>query len=423
MMLSSLDSPFDCRRTSRHAFLRTLPLKRQLGLVSLAVGALCAGAARADTIDSLHAFADVGYSHDNNLFRLPDASPGYDNTRGDSMRNLDAGLTFNQTYGRQVISAQAKVTRVNFDHFTSLNYNGKDMLADWGWHLGNHLEGNLGTTYSEVLAPYTDIVTNQRNLRTQRRSYGKALWTFHPSWRLRGSVEENRYKYDLAIQAANNRKDEVGELGLDYLASTSSSIGLQMDKTQYRYDSLRNLDGVQTNANSDQTDLRLRVVWRVTPVTELQFLGGHARRTYDPLYSTHDSSGGTARLTGSTVVDGKLRLNGALFHEFASVESSIFSYSTNTGANLAAGWDLSAKLQLQAQSSYLKRSFNGLLAASLPFDFSDRTRNNSLSLTYAALAKLQVSASVFNERRSGFALLGSGSYHTNGASLNVNLQY
>jgi len=422
-MLRSLDSPLDCRRTVRHAFHRTLPLKSKLGLISLAVGALCAGAARADTIDALHAFADVGYSHDNNLFRLPDASPGYDDTRGDNMRTVDAGLSFNQTYGRQVLTAQAKVTRVNFDHFTALNYNGKDMQADWGWHLGNHLEGNLGGTYSEVLAPYTDIVTNQRNLRTQKGAYGKGAWTFHPSWRLRGSVEQNRYKYDLDIQAPNNHKDNVGELGLDYLASSSSSVGLQMDKTQRRYDILRVVDGQQTNANSDQTDLRLRVVWRVTPVTELQFLGGHSRRTYDPLYSTHDSSGGTARLSGNTLVDGKLRVSGSVYHEFASVESSLFSYSTNTGANAALGLDLSAKLQLQAQSSYLKRSFNGLLAASLPFDFSDRTRTNNLTLTYAPLSKLQLSASLFRERRSGFALLGSGSYHDNGASLNLNLQY
>lgn len=423
MTLSSLDTPFDRRRPAGPAFHRTLPLKSSLGLLGLMVSALFAPGAHAGAYDAIHAFADLGYSHDNNLFRLPDANPGYDNTRSDNMRTVDAGLSFNQTYGRQVLSATAKVTRVTFDHFTALNYNGKDVQADWGWHLGNHLEGNLGSTYSEVLAPYTDIVTKERNLRTQKRSYAKAAWTFHPSWRLRGTVERNRYNYDLAIQAPNNHHDDLAEVGVDYLASSSSYIGLQSSKVQRRYDLLRVLDGVRTNANSDQTNLQLRVVWRVTPVTDVQLVGGHSRRSYDPLFSKHDSSGTTARLSGSTVVDGKLRLNAALYHEFASVESSLFSYSTNTGRNLGASWDLSAKLALQAQSSSLKRSFSGLQAASLPFDFSDTTRTHSAGVSYQPLSRVQLNASLFRERRSGFALLGSGSYRSSGASVNVNLQY
>src|SRR5471032_2960418 len=99
------------------------------GLIAAAC-ALCCGGAVAGPGDALHPFASLGYSYDDNLFRLGDGNPGYDNTRGDRSTQLQAGLLFDKTYGRQNISLQAKVSRVSFSHFTALDYNGKDMLAD-----------------------------------------------------------------------------------------------------------------------------------------------------------------------------------------------------------------------------------------------------------------------------------------------------
>jgi exopolysaccharide biosynthesis operon protein EpsL len=384
--------------------------------------ALASAGAVAGPSDALHAFASLGYSHDNNLFRLPDDSPGYDNTRGDSSRSVDAGLLFNQTYGRQVISAQAKVSKVSFSHFTVLDYNGKDMSVDWGWHLGNHLEGNAGATYNEVLAPYTDVVTNQRNLRTQQREYARGAWSFHPDWRARLSLSRDRYRYDLSSQVYNNHSDDQAEAGVDYLVRSGSTVGLQVARNKRKYDQLRPLGTQLVDAGSDQTDIKLKVVWRATPVTDVQFLGGRARRSY-AYFTERDSRGFNSRLTVSSVVAGSVSLSGSAWHEFSSVDSNLFSYSLNTGASASALWAISSKLQATAQTQYLKRNFNGELAAALPVDFTDRTRNSSLGLTYVPLSALRLNASVYREARSGFALLGSGSYHANGVSFNANLQY
>jgi hypothetical protein len=157
--------------------------KRKLERWSILVCALwMSGACAAE--DAFHPFVSLGYTRDNNLFRLPDNRPGYDGLRGDDFRTVEAGLLFDKIYGRQEFSVQAKTSSVNFKHFKDLDYNGKDLSAEWHWRLGNHFDGKAGLQYTQVLAPYTDVVTRERNIRVQRHEYLNGNWQLHPRWRL-----------------------------------------------------------------------------------------------------------------------------------------------------------------------------------------------------------------------------------------------
>jgi hypothetical protein len=118
--------------------------------------------------------ARLGYFRDDNLFRLPDEHRGFDGKRSDSARQAHAGALFNKTYGRQKVFAQARFTKVEFDYFDQLDYDGKDEQVRWNWQLGNRFEGTLGANYEHTLAPYTDFRSNQRNLRKHRPSISTA---------------------------------------------------------------------------------------------------------------------------------------------------------------------------------------------------------------------------------------------------------
>jgi len=422
-MLSSLDAPFDCRSKANLSPRLVLTPLARCALVIAVCG--CAGAARAAVLDDgFSPYASVGYSYDDNLFRLGDDRPAYDNTRGDYSTSLQAGALFDKTYGRQDISLQAKVSRVSFRHFSQLDYNGKDMQGDWRWRVGNHLEGHAGATYSQVLAPYTDIVTRERNLRTQRHVYANGGWTFHPSWRVRAGASHDRYRYDLPSQAYNNRSVQIGEVGLDYLAASGSTIGLQVEQLRRQYDQRRRFGTQLVDAGSDQDSIKLKVVWRATPVTTLQFLGGWADRKH-AFFTERDSSGFNARLQGRTMVDGKLALDAELWREFEGVESAQASSALSTGASAGATWSLSAKLQANANARYQKRDYDGLLVSASGLDIADTRRTLSAGLTYAPLRVAQLSVSAFRETRSGLAasLFGNGAYHAQGVSFNLNLQY
>ncbi len=69
---------------------------RTLALVISALFAMPALAAPDDP--GFHPYAAVGYGHDDNLLRVPDNQPAFDNTRGDSWTEATAGLK--QALGR-----------------------------------------------------------------------------------------------------------------------------------------------------------------------------------------------------------------------------------------------------------------------------------------------------------------------------------
>ena len=418
MMLSSLDTPYDCRPARA-----TCPRISRLKL-ALAIAALYSGAAVGAPEDAFHAYATAGFNYDDNLFRLADSNPGYDNTRADRSTQVLAGLSFKKTYGRQDLSVQAQVSRVTFDHFGQLDYNGKDVLGNWGWHLGNHLAGTAGVHYSEVLAPFTDVVTRDRNLRIQRHEYLTAGWTFHPSWMVRGAATHDRYTYDLLAQRYNDHDGDGVEAGLDYLAASGSTLGLQLNKSRYRYDQLRNVNGTLVDPGTDQDDVALKAYWRVTGVTNVQFLGGWSRRTH--AYATErDSSGVNAVLKGGTQV-GKLQLDASLFRQFQGLDNNLVSYGLSTGASVNGAWVISSKLRAEGHLRFERRSFRGLLlAAPAGTDFVDSTRNVTGGLTYDVLPSVQLTTSLYKESRHGLAalLFGNGSYHAKGVSFNANLQY
>ena len=91
----------------------------------LALLALTAGARAADD-DGFHVNAGAGWHHDDNLLRVPDNDPGFGGRRADSWRERDLGATFAHDYGRQRIDASAQVSKINFDYFKQLDYDGKD---------------------------------------------------------------------------------------------------------------------------------------------------------------------------------------------------------------------------------------------------------------------------------------------------------
>lgn len=389
------------------------------GVLMCALSATTAQAAE----DAFHPFASIGYTRDNNLFRLPDNHPGYDNRREDNLRTLEAGLLFDKTYGRQEFSVQAKTSNVSFDHFKALDYNGKDLAAEWHWRLGSQFDGKAGVQYTQVLAPYTDVITRERNIRVQRHEYLNGNWQVHPSWRVRAGATHDRYRYDLSSQAYSNRNDDVAEAGVDYLAHSGSYIGLQARKLKSRYEKMRTTaTGQPLDPGSEQTELKLRMLWKVTGVSELELLGGHAKRTH-AFFAERDSSGFNARLQARTLMGGQWSANAALWREFSPVESNIVSYSLNSGMSASAVWAFSSKLQVNASTRYEKRDFKGMLVTAAGLQFDDRTRNHSLGLTYVPYRLVQLNTSVFRQSRSGAPLLGSGGFHANGVSFNVNLQY
>lgn len=371
--------------------------------------------------DTLHPFVSASYSYDDNLLRLPDEGAALAGPRSDTIRQLQAGVLLERPIGRQILSGQAKFSRVSFERFQRFDYSGKDLLAALEWHVGNHVDGHIGSSYAQTLAPFTDFFSKERNLRLHRHDYVDAGWRPHPSWRVSAAAGRDKISYDLALLRFNNRIENSKELGLDYLASSGSIAGLRLRRITTDYREQRTLGGVVLD-DFAQDEVKANVDWLFSGITRIRFLGGWVRRRHDAS-ALLDASGKNGRLIVDWAPLGKLRFTATGWREFAAVESTIVNSSLNNGASLGADWDASAKLRLNALLKRERRDFSATGAIILPGAVTDTTHSASMGLVYAPQKSVQLGLNVFRDRRDGSPLIGTGSYRASGASLSVRAQF
>jgi len=382
---------------------------------------LCCAAAHAEISDTIHPFVAVGYTYDDNLLRLSDGDVGY-GQRSDRSTQTQAGILFDRPISQQRITGHAKVSRVTFDYFDQLDYNGKDFAADWAWRVTSRARGNIGATYNQTLTPFSDFHSNERNLRTQRSQYVNGAFLIFPSWQVRGAFTRNKFDYELPQQRANNRQEDMSEVGTDYLAASGSRFGIVARHLKGAYQYPRRINGVVIDDGYTQDELKANVFWLVSDITQVQLLAGYAKRKHD-FFQYRDSSGADGRISVKWAPFKKVRFNADVWRNFAAVESTLVTNSLNRGASLGATWDVSAKVQANASIRREKRQFEETPGVVFPGDASDRVTGSTVGVTWAPKTSIQVSATAFNDRRNGNPLVGSRDYRASGASINISAQF
>lgn len=382
----------------------------------------CASPVLAEPGEGLQGFAGLHYAYDDNLLRVAEGAPLFNGQKSDKYRAVVYGLMYDKGISRQDLYLMAKFTKVSFDHFRQLDYDGKDIQGRWNYEFGNYISGNLEGSYNRTLAPFTDFHTGERNLRTHKREYLDVFWRLHPSFRLRGAVEENRFRYELSSQKVNDRDERMTEAGFDYISRAENTAGLVARKIKGKYHNRRLISNASVDDSFEQDELKARVNWRPSGVTNVQVLAGYAKRKH-AFVGEKDSSGANGRVTVTYTPRGKMTYTAAAWREFAALESTVVSYSLNRGASFNARWDVTGKTNVTARLSKEKRAYNARVATPVAATYRDSLRNASLDLTTNPTRKVAVTLSAFRQSRSGVPLLGQGSYKAKGVSLSVNAQF
>jgi exopolysaccharide biosynthesis operon protein EpsL len=329
---------------------------------------------------------------------------------------------YDKGIGRQDLYLMAKFTKVGFDVFRQLDYDGKDIQGRWNYEIGNYLSGNLEASYNRTLAPFTDFHSGERNLRTHKRQYLDLFWRLHPSFRLRAALEDNAFRYELAGQKVNDRDERMSEAGFDYISRAENSAGLVARKIKGKYHHRRLLSNGNIDDSFEQDELKARIDWRPSGLTRVQLLAGYAKRKH-AFVGEPDSSGANGRVTVTYTPRGKMSYTAAAWREFAALESTAVSYSLNRGASFNARWDVTGKTHVNARLSREKRAYNARTLSPTPTTYRDALRNASLDITTNPTRKTSVTLSAFRQTRSGVPLLGQGSYQAKGVSLSMNAQF
>lgn len=396
---------------------------RLLHFSPLFLALAASGLACAADGDSLRLNAGIGWHHDDNLLRVADNDPGFGGQRDDNWRQLDAGASFDQMIGRQRVQASVQLSKVNFDYFSQLDYDGKDARATWNWQLGNEFEGKIGASYMQVLAPYTDLRSSERNLRVQHSTFADGAWRFHPSWRLRAGVAENRYSYELLSQLPNNRRERAVESGIDYLVASGSEIGLNVRRLEGRY-SYRRPFALATD-DFGQNEYRLRISWLASAKATVNLLAGWTTRLQNA-FGPGRVNGVTGRLAVTYAASAKTSFDAALWRDFAPIESNVVSYTLNRGASVTANWQPAARVRVGANASAEQRDYSARNAVPVSvsgLDLNDSLRTAGLNLTYTPSRKVQFGATVARQVRGGSRVLGIGAFRSTSIGINASIAF
>lgn len=390
------------------------------------VNMLCSSAIAAQPGDVFTPYIEYSTNYSDNLLKLQNADTALtrfgDSQLSDIYTTAVGGMRFDQTWGRQHITADVSANHSHFDHFDEFDYTGKTGKVNWNWVLGNHLQGNLSTAYEQALAPFDDYIVLTPNIRTQHTTTADLAWLFHPSWRLRTAYTRYDLDYSSSELAASNMRSDSAELGLSYLARSGSTIGLVLRNVRGSYANTETVDDVVFNNNYVQKEAKISVDWLVTGKTRLQFLGGPVQRKR-AYFSSRDYTGFNARLSAIMQPTGKLSLYATLWRELGALDDLTANYALTDGVIIAPTLAISSKLKLEGSTTYQRRNYSGaqVIADLTPSDRRDNFQRTSLGLTWQVGPALSISTALAHEVRD--SNLTQFNYRTNEASLKVRYEY
>jgi len=326
--------------------------QRQIGVIVVVLGTPLAWAGEGDLVRPVVQYA---YTHDDNLFRLADDSADYGSGKSDSYQTLGAGVEVDWKYGRQEVLVNALANRTWFDKYDQLDFNGKNLNAEWQWVLGNHLKGEAGTQYASTLGTYTDIVGLVSNVRTRREHYLSANYQFHSSLFAEGRLQRLSQDYSAASQQASNFTQDKIVAGVYYRGGEVDRIGVEVSALTGDFPNRPENGTTATHYNARA--IRLAANWRVTGKSRLVGQIGYLNR------DDNGSGGGFSGLNGRIGWDwlpgSKTQVNLSIYKELDNTERLGADYLDVTGTQARVSWLVYPKIALGASASYEDNTYSG----------------------------------------------------------------
>ena len=377
----------------------------------------------------LQPYGSYTFTADDNILRIRDRMdpvPLLGTTNlFDMSQRFTGGLILEKEIGRQRFSANGNWTHTRFEKFDQMNNNLKSVNGNWNWALGNRLEGNMGASYVQSLAPFL-FQPGIKNIRTEQTAFIDGTWHFHPSWSMNGGYTRYDLNTDSPLDRMKflNRIEDRFEGGIDFHTARRNTIGVVFRNTIGNFPVLVAApDGSFTDNSYDQKEALAKIIWIPSGKSRFEWRGGWVERN-NASFTQRNFSGFNARMIYTWQPTSKIGFTVSGWRETGAMQMLTASYSLNTGVNVTPTWNITEKISLEGNFSYETRDFNRFITLTdsiLPIGRHNTIQNASVKLTYIPYRGLQLNASVFrNELKSENSL---GGFNANGAIVNVQYTY
>lgn len=369
-----------------------------------------------DPTDVVQIQASVGYSHDNNLFRLPDLDPRFfginPDNKADKALIKGVGLKFDKLVSRQRLIAEANLNETTYDKNTNLDFFGGDGRVAWMWQVGNLWSGEASYRKRRTLGGFADFQQNVQDLIDTDTYTLTGGYQLHPRWRIAAELIEIDSIHSAPVRQTLDYNAHSAGLQLTYRTPAENSIGLQVRRTDRSYPNRATAGLVTIDNGHRESRLNAVAVWRFSGALRLDAQFGHVDVQHDRL-SQRDFSGVTWRAAATWDPTGKLRVNLNGSKDIRLYEDIATSYIVVNSVGLSPVYAITSKLFVQGDFNYEKRDYRGDPGFFLGLtNREDNNRLARLTLNYSPIRNLDLSLSYETGDRKSTSNLNSFEYQS-----------
>lgn len=386
----------------------------------------CASVAHGDAGDVFNVSVSQTLTYDDNLFRLPaGANPstgGGSTSRVDSISHTGVRLTADKPVGRQVLHAAVGMTKVRYDRHRQLDGELSSHAASWDWAFGRQWSGVLSYSSAQTIPGFGDYRAQVRDILTTDALAVRAVYGFHPDWRLILGAASTRATHSASVNAIGDSRVESADAGLRYVPGTGKEFGLRVRHAEGSYPNRQAVAGNLIDNGYAEDGIDLDAAWQFSGASNFQGAIGQTRRSHNDIPG-RDFSGTTGRLNWTWQPTGRTSLGFGARREIGSQDDLFATYTVIDAMTLTAGWQPTAKLSFSARGELRRRDQQGDPASVIGNapTRSDDDRILSLGVGYAAMRDLRLNLSLREERRE--SNLATGSYRTRQLMLAATLAF
>jgi exopolysaccharide biosynthesis operon protein EpsL len=309
-----------------------------------------------DPTDAFQIYANVGVTHDNNLFRLPDAPPQLfgvnPDNKSDTLLTKGVGLKFDKEYSRQHLIADANLYQTTFDKNSDLDYTGYYGRVAWLWRVGNDWDGEASYRKRKTLGGFSDELLKAKDLIETTNYLFSGGYQFGARWRLGAELTKQDQEHSALNQRRLDLDAKAAAVDLTYRTPADNSIVLQARRTDRDYPFL--------SVNNHHEDrITTTGLWRISGLLRLEGQVGHVDVSHDQAV-IRDFSGYTWRAGGVWDATGKFRVSLNGYKDIRLYEDRATSYIVAHGVNIAPLYAITAKINLQGSFIWERREFRGV---------------------------------------------------------------
>jgi hypothetical protein len=231
--------------------------------------------------------------HDSNVLRLSGTQPGLP-VVGDTSYTTDLMASFNQTYGREQVSASATIGRVLYEHLSLYDFTQQDIRAALTSSMPYSVEASIDFVRTSALAHFADFESTIRDVIDFNALNAKVDFPLEANWRgvLDGSVSQ------LTNSAVSEQSSDVNTAEIDggirFQPVTGNHVDLLLRSVEGTYPNNSPASLIPPGYHDVGADLRAN--WTFSGASHLQGRAGFVRRSNDQMFYFNTITGETELL-------------------------------------------------------------------------------------------------------------------------------